>query len=424
MPKPKVENYERWFKSMNVIISKSVVDNFNSFVVIDSLKKATELSGVTTIIIHSYVENDFDAGVFISRLRETGVSQFFYITANPSTTMRMLISGVKGYFTEDEFYFDDEEELIALLEDITENEDSSSDETTSLAAPSLNVVSDFIEAFVRGDKLISAPLYLERVKQAVVDLSKVTQQQELQITAMGNSAIEVFEKASQIIINMDKQRKLIEQKLDELQEIQVTTPSRPNLENSINFFSPYKYIGNSKVILFREYAPTRYFTSFILGYAHYLHYTRNKRIKLVFTIQRSAGVAAKYSDFPMISQESMNISSLYDAEIVVTNNPKKEVMKELLGKSNEIVIVADRLYGSQDIVSGRIQRVAIASSRSDIQRYKLKPEETIFSVTAQPKQLFCLSTIKQFPIEEDARYAAYYQCFGKMYEMLDKKFDI
>lgn len=406
---------------MKVIISTEIPDNFTNFVVVDSFKRVQELSGVTTLVIHKYIESDFDAGVFISSFHKSGINQFVLLNENPSSTIRMVLKGVNGSYFEDEFYLEDEEELLSLLDDLGMNDTVS----TELAAPALDVVSDFIQSFARGEERIKAPLYLERVTQAVNELSEITHQQELQISTMGASAIEVFERASSIIKNMDTQRKLIEKQLQELEENQVTTTTtKASFGNNIMFFAPYKYIGNAKVLLIREYAPSRYLTSFCLGYAHYLHYQMNKRVKLIFVHQKGAGVSAKYNDFPMITQESMSIGSLYDAEIVATNNPKKEVMKELLSKQNDIYIVVDRLYGSQDIVSGRIARVNVASSRSDVQRYKLKPEETIFSVTAQPKQLFCLQTIKQFPNEADARYAAYSMMMENNYKLLNGKLGI
>lgn len=405
---------------MKVIISTEIEDIFNHFVVVDSFRKARDLNGVTTLIVHKYKETDFDAGVFISAFHNSGIDQFIYINDNPSPTFMMVLKGVNGHYFEDEFYLDDEEELLSLLEDIGMVD--TEDETTELAAPALAVVNDFVQSFVRGEERIKAPLYLEQVKSALNELSEITHQQELQLSTMGSSALEVFEKASAIIKNMDAQRKNIEKQLEELEISQANAvSSKPSFGNNVMFFSPYKYLGNAKILLIREYAPCRYLTSFALGYLNHLHYELNRRPKLIFVHQKGLGVSLKYSDFSSITQESMNMASLYDGEIIATNNPKKEVLKELLTKPNDIIIVVDRLYGSQDIVTGRITRVNAVGSRSDIARYKLKPEETIFSITSQPKQLFTIPTIKSFPIEVDARYATYTQVMDDKYKMLDNK---
>lgn len=403
---------------MKVIVSTELDDIFSKFVLVDSFKKVKELQGVTTLIIHKYKESDFDAGVFITQFHNNGIDQFIYINSSPSSTLQMVLKGVNGYYYEDEFYFEDEEELTSLLEELGMNEE----ENTSLAAPALAVVNDFVSSFAKGEDRIKAPLYLEQVTSAVNELSVLTHQQELQLNTMGASALEVFEKASAIIRNMDAQNKNIEKKLEELENQQSNSfSSKPAFGNSIMFFSPYKYIGNSKILLIREYAPCRYLTSFCLGYLHHLHYELNRRPKLIFVHQKGAGVSAKYADFTSITQESMGMSSLYDNEIIATNNPKKEVMKDLLTKQNDVIVVVDRLYGNQDIVSGRVTKVNAVGSRSDIARYKVRPEDTIFSVTRQPKELFTVPTIKTFPVEVDARYAAYSQVMGEKYSILDNK---
>ena len=409
---------------MNIIVSSELNgDKFNNYIVVDSFKRASEVKGITTLIIHKFKESDFDAGVFISNLHNSGISNFVYITDSPSSTMLMVIKGVDGNYIEDEFYFDDEEELDALLEDL--GMESQNEESTDLAAPALDVLSDFIQSFVRGEERIKAPLYLEQVKDAVTALSTITQQQELQLTTMGNSAIEIFERASTIIKGIDSQRKIIEKKLEEIEfSAANATSSKPSFGNNVMFFTPYKYIGNSKVLVIREYAPCRYLTSFVLGYLNHLHYELNKRPKLIFVHQKGQGVSAKYSDYTAITQDSMNIASLYDAEIVATNNPKKEVLRDLLMKPNDVIIVVDRLYGKDTIVTGRVTTVNAVGSKSDIKRYNIKPEDTIFSITSQPKQLFCLAMIKSFPPEVDARIAAYTQVMQPKYVQLDTRLGI
>lgn len=411
---------------MRVIVSKTLADNFNNYILVDSLKKAVNCKGVDILVIHSFVESEFDAGVFISKLKESGVSRFFYLSKKPITTIRMLVNGTGGYFSDEEFYFDNEEELDSLIEDVMDGDESgANDEYTAIAAPALNTITNFMKGFVNGDKLVSTPLYLDTVNAAINDLTELTQQQTRQISAMGSSAIEVFEKASQIIVNMDNQRKLIEKKLEELEYSTANAvSSKPAFGNNIVFFAPYKYIGNAKVCVIREYAPCRYLTSFVLGYLSHLHYELNRRPKLIFVHQKGQGVSSKYSAYTSITQETSGMPSLYDAEVIATNNPKKEVLKDLLSKPNDVILVVDRLYSKDTIVTGRVTSINAVGSRSDIKRYNIKPEDTIFSVTAQPKQLFTISTIKNFPVEVDARIATYHQTMGTKYKLLDKKFHI
>ena len=251
--------------------------------------------------------------------------------------------------------------------------------------------------------------------------------QELQITAMGTSALEVFEKASSIIKTLDTQRRTIEKQLQELEDSQNSTPSRVNLSNSLMFWQPYRYVGNTKILLIRELSACRYLTSFTLGYLHHLHYEMNKRVKLVICRQKAQGLALRYNHemFTFINSDNANMSSLYDSEIIVTDSPKKEIMKDLLSKPCDLIIVLDRLFGNMDIVSGKITaKVNAISGRGDLQRFHVKAEDCIFSVTGV-KNSFCnLFTIKDFPDEVDARYAYYNQTFAESYKKFDKKVGI
>lgn len=401
---------------MKVIISNVLEDKFSNFILVDSFKRASELSGVDTLIIHKYAESDFDVGVFVTTFHKSGVQTFVYISDTPSSTLRMALIGVKGYYFEDEFYLEDEEELIALLNDLDSEEGQ-----LALAAPALDVIGDFVGAVSRGEERAKTPVLMNSVSSALNEVSMILKQQEVQLTSMGESAIEVFERSKQIIGQMNSQNKLIEAKLRELEMGMSSAPSKATFSNSIMFFAPYTYRSNSKLLLIREYSPVRYLTSFILGYLHHLHYELNRRPKLVFVVGKGAGIASKYGDFPIITQDNMSLQSLYDGEVVVTNNPKREVMKDLLSKPNDVFIVVDRLYSSVDIVSGRLVKVNAVGSRSDIARYNVKPEDTIFTVTKQPKQFFDIPVIKSFPTEPEARYATYSQVLGDRYSLLDFK---
>ena len=404
---------------MKVVISDVLKTSFTEFVVVQKFIDVRSYDGVTTLIIHHFAEASLDVGMFISEFRKKGIQQFLYISAEPEAVLEIMIKSVGGLVLRDEFYLEDEEELSILLDGY---DDMVADQSgTELATTEVTVVKNFIGAFARGESRINTPIYLERVNQAITDLATRSQEQETRLAALGSGTISVFERASNVIKTINEQRKQLEQKLSEAETAFSVTPTKAAFANNIQFFSPVKYMGNSKILLIREYAPCRYLTSFALGYLHHLHYELNKRPKLIFVHQKGQGVQLKYKAFYCITQESMNIDSLYDGEIIATNIPKNEVMNGLLGRHNDVIVVVDRLYGSQDILSGRINKINAVGSRSDIERYGCNPEDTIFSVTSQAKQLFTLQTIKNFPVEEDARYATYSQIMSGAYGKLDKR---
>ena len=402
---------------MRVIVSKTLQDNYQNFVVVDNLKKIRNLQGVTLLVIHTFDDDAFNFGVFLSEFKKNGVENIIYINENPIESVKNTILGIKGTYIEDEFYFEDEEELLALVE---ECEESQEEEDTSLAVVSADIINDFIERFKSGDESIQAPVYLEQVRDAVNELSVITQQQQTQLLAMGSTAMETFEKASLIIQNLMKQKKTIEESLKTLEESRPSLQTKSSMQGSIIFYPTYKYTGSSKVLVIREYSPCRFLTSFILAYEHYLHYRKNKRVKLIFVHQKGLGVSKKYTDYVSITQESMSLDSLYDSEIIATNNPKKDVLKKILSRPADIFIFVDRLYGNQDIVSGRCIKVNAVSGLSDIKRYGIKKEDTIFPISKVDGSLFTIPNIKNYPVGKDIRSAAYMQlCSEGMFSKLD-----
>lgn len=407
---------------MKVIVSTELEDKYNNYMVVKDFKAVKAISGVTVLILHKCEDiSEFDAGVFISNFYTSGITSFVYINANPSKVIKTVISGVGGVTYEDEFYFEDEDELTALLDDL--GMDTS---TNSLVLSSTQIVKDFIGAFARHEDRIQAPVYLEQVSQAVNELSELTHNQELRISEMGVAAIDVFEKASSIIVSMNDQKKLLEKQLEEFEESQnfkQASRQGSSFSSAIMFFPTFKYTGTAKVLNVREVSPCRYLTSFLLAYTHHIHYELNKRVKFIIVHQKGKGVADKYSDFTVITQESMGFSNLYESEIVATNNPKKDVMQKLTHQNDDIIIVLDRLYSSSDIISGKVVKINAVSGASDVDRFKLKPETCIFPITSQPNELFNIPLMKNYPKGVDMQYVVYSQTckeqFSKLDEMLE-----
>lgn len=406
---------------MRVIVSNYLKDNFKGYTVVSSFKEVRLLQDIQCLIIHRYSESDFEAGMFLSEFNKKGIPNFVYISENPSTTLKMMLNGMNGTVLEDEFYFDDEEELNVVLEDIGLEDNSE----TEIVASNTSIISDFIKAFAKGEDRIKSPIYIEQVNNALNELTTTTSQQQVLIKDMGTAAVSTFERASSLISSMSEQRKLLQKQLEELEESHNASVSNSPRNKfgggGISFFPSYKYTGSAKVLLIRELSPCRYLTSFILGYNHHVHIELNKRVKLIFVHQKGAGVSAKYSGIcTSITQESMQEDNLYDAPIIATNNPKQEVMKELTHKNDEVIIVVDRLYGSQDIINTRVVKINAVSGLTDLNRFKVKAEDCIFTTSAHPQGLLCIPTIKGYAADADTRYALYNRTCKESFIILDK----
>ncbi len=405
---------------MKLIVSDTLENNYTEFQVIDNFKWIEEnMDDITTLIFHSSKESDFTVGVYISKLSQKGTVKFLYINNNPQTTIKMVISGAGGYIITDEFYLEDEEELLELLKNCG-MEDNATE--TSLANVSVQVVKDFVQSFVKGEEKIKTPAYLEMVNNAINQLSTITAQQELQITTMGTSAIDIFKKASTLIKSIEENRSKIESQLKLLESNQetVSTTSNNSFNSNVVMYPTIRYMSTKPLLLIREYSACRYLTSFALGYTHHVHFARNKRVKLIVAHQKGAGVAAKYDAFTSINESSANYATLYNNELIATNTPTKDIMRQLFNQPVDAFIVVDRLYGTQDIVNGKIYKINAVSGFSDIDRFNLEPADTLVSIRKREDVFATLVTTKEYATDTDVRQATYEQMYEEVYAKLDE----
>lgn len=411
---------------MIVVVTTKYEGVFKQCVTVNTLKRVLTLcdqGDISVLVINSFEEDSFNAGLIISDIRSKCMAKVLYISDSPDPITSMTIRGIQGEVYDSEFYLEDEGELLALLEEV-----GLSNSSNALALESSNnvsVIKDFIGAFTRGEKKINYPAYLNQVTTALNKLEQETKQTQLQLNEMGDTAISVFKKAAGIITSMHKQQQDIQAKLDELESApQVSQSAQPSLGGGgISLYPSVTLTGSNNILLIREYSFCRYLTSFVLAYANYLKYTCNKRVRVIFCIQKGYGIKEKYNSMTCISQESLPmLDSLKGNEIIATNHPLAQVMKTLTSVPADVTIVVDRLYNRTDIVSGRVKKVCAVNGYSDIARYKCNIHDTIFPIVNYNKvgALGYIPHIQKFPQETDARLAQYHQNCGDLYKALDK----
>lgn len=418
---------------MNVIVSCDIdKTTFDNFIVVDSFSAIKKLGTpcIETLIIHHFKEKVFDVGIFINECKDSGIKRFIYISEHPDETIKMCLKGLNSYVYTTEDYLEDEEELQFLIDDIIQDEEK---ETTALSnvEQNVNILEEFIDGFKRKDPKIGAPIYLNRAQEAVNELSVVTQKQELQLTTMGEESRKIFSQARTIIEQLILQNKEREAQILEVQQNANTTGARVPMSSSVSIYAPYNHFSAVPVLLFREFSPCRYLTSFVMAYEHYLHYQLNKRVKLIICHSKDAQISKKYTgnDFVAITEVSFKTTSLYDNEKIAINIPKKDLLKKLIDVSNlDIVIVVDRLYGNMPIIKGKhVTTVNAISGSSDVDRFGLGNsfKDTIIPVSEfnyRGNQPFVtLKTIQDFPPEVDTRYAAYTLYYKDVFSKLDEK---
>lgn len=417
---------------MKIIVTKDYTeDMFSQFRVVNSLatlsnNDAFKTEPIEVLVINNFIEDDFNAGVFLSRLKQQGnIDLFLYINEDPSMTIRMLMNGLGGHVETDTFYLEDENELCGLIADIQPFSSGDKAESTSIMA-STNIVREFVEAFARGDSQIKSQMYLQRVNEALNNMNTVVEIQHAQLVAMGDSAIEVFHKASDIIGKIHKKNQEIAEQLRILENKDDMTSSSGGSRafgGTTMFYPTFKINQQGKnILLIRELSPTPYLTSFLLGYEYYVHYDLNKRVKLVFIHNKGYGYKKKYENIcTSITEDSENMDGLYNKEIIDTNNPIKDVLKKLLDDPVDLYIFVDRLYGKDDIITGRLNKLNAISGTSDLTKYGVKAKDCITSINAVEGNLINIPSFNGYPAidKENARRMAYNQYLKKDYQKLD-----
>ena len=410
---------------MNVILSNSLITKFDTFEVIDDCSKLEKLSDIEVLVIHDTNIDDWDVGLLFPKwINMLNIKMFLYINPEPAVKITMLVNSVNGMdgivsacYTDD-FYLDNEEDLLILVDELRNG--TSENEVRDLISSSGGIVHDFCRMVAKGDERAKTNIVINQAKEAIDDIINVCINQLNAIKEMDASALEIFERAGSVIDGMSKQNKLLKEQLAQLEASSMGESTRPVFSNSVLIFPTYKYSQLAKVLYIREYAPCRYLTSFLVAYQHYLHYSREKRVKLVFVVQRGPLVSKRYDDIPSISPESEKLDSLYESEIIVTNNPKESVLRKLFEQNDDVYIIVDRLYQKQPILSGRIKQLNAVSGDGDLDRYNIGASNTIFSIDTKENGVTLLRKIQGFPTEKNAQYSAYYKFYKDTFLEMDK----
>ena len=405
---------------MKVIVSNKLRDSYKEYKVVPKLSDVMSLEGVTCLVLNTLEEEDFDVGITLAELAKRGVKRFAYISNTISLVVKMLISGLDGLIEDADFYFECEDDLDALLDDFFSQRDEDSDLNANT-----EIITEFLKGFANNDDKIKTPVFLEQVNSAVNSLMVTNNENEVVIRDMSKATVATFRHVSSTLKAMEEQKNTLEEKLASF-EVSLQSQSRTRVpvdSGAAWVFPTYNYMGKSKILYVREYSPCRYLTSFVLAYANYVNCNLSKKCKVVFIHGRGQGILKKYSNgFTCITQESEGNKSLYTNSVIATNNPRKSVMDDLTHTGEPLIIIVDRLYGSDSIISGqRITRINAVSGLSDLKRFNLAIEDTLFPIISVGGSFGKISHLMKYPQDERTRISKYFETMKDLFKKIDQK---
>lgn len=390
---------------------------YKDYIIVDSIKELFSKPDIKEIILHSAIESPFQTSLQINELNKLRDNlRVVYINEEPNSMLRITINGLGGIHVDSMLYFESVDDLNMLFKDFTIMETPE-----DIIKGNINILQSFIEEYARTNGDVSI-FYITKAKRALTQLREDTDSQTRQVKAIGNTALEVLGSANEYLLQMQDQYKKLEQQMVALEQ-SANTP-RNNFgggSSSAGVFYPTVKLNTSalamtKVLFIREYSHCRYLTSLLIAYRYYLQYCKNKRVKLVFAVQRGQGTANKYDFTTMITLESMREMSLYANPILAVNVPQKSVIDKIFGRdggNNDIIIFVDRLYAGSDIISAdstNFKRLCAISGSSDIKRYNLRAQNCILTYTGlEGKEFCCIPHFTRYPQSEDRRLSSYQQ---------------
>lgn len=407
-------------------------DNYKEFVVVDSFRELNERGldkSECLIYHHCSSEIELTIGIELEILSKKGMRKFMYICSKETgvlASIRMFISSKQGIILEDEFYFENEDELKYLVTEGWDDYAHSIVESHS----DISVISDFYKNCLQGnDGALSVnKFYLDRVGEAISNVSKEHKITLQQMQDMSNTASNLFGSAGHLIDSLVKSRdKLIDQvgQLEDTLSTMETQQSRSRMRNDmVSMYPTVSYTGANNILFIREVSPVYALTSFLLAYVNFMTNFMNKRVRIVFIHTKSSLMLKKYdgmiNGMTYIMSDNMQNDALFDRTYIHIDTPKKMILSKLMSRpSFDLTIIVDRFYSTK-LVSGRVHTLYAVSGAGDVRREGLRWNDCITSIRAPKSAFLSIPAIKHYSTLEAERYSDYArECKDLFYALSD-----
>lgn len=382
--------------------------------------KSTEGENVECMVIHSSDYTEYETGMLINEAKEKGVDKFIYINEKPSRIIASYIEGIGG--------------IIETSEDLLEEDsidyilDSYGDFTSSYSlsvVDSVSVIDDFVSGFFNRDSKINNEVYLERVKFALAEIKETSQRAELITQEISEEVIELFNEVIDTTSKLTEVCHKLKQSNIEVQQ-RIAQDRRFSVKPvQFSWFPTYTYNGGKTVLHIKEKADCKYLLSFLIYYTKYLQGVKKKKVKMVVCHKDAKDLNDRYINFTNISDSTIHNKKLTSRDYISTNQPKSEVFNVLMGDTEDIIIVLDRMWQKESIIKGtRVKSIYATSGVGAMRREKIKENKCILSGVSTENLFIGIPHIENYPENDFLRTSAYFSTCQEYYEKLDKLLDI
>lgn len=398
---------------MDYILTTKPV-SYSGFSVVKSVSDIGRLTMKSTLIVESYTDKDFDFAIFLlNAVRDCSLTKIAYIADQPVRILLELMRTIGAFVMSDSSLIESTESFSELLEFLATNKVSTKAEELEVLADSFVIIDQYIqEKFEQEPKVEKRRLSLA-YKEVSDALQEVVFSEEL------SKELQSF------LLSASSKVKVYEDELSQRErELDNIKSSSFGSFGSISAYTQYTYTGNSRVLIIKEKAPTRYLTSFLISYVDWLSRVPELNAKLLIVENDSDFVDLRYKNLAKADAKTIlqNRSSLFLVPAIYTTTPTQTVMQELMYPTMDLYVILDRTYKRNQAITGRgINTVYATSSRRLMRDFDLTSEECIVNELGEQTQLGVLAPIESYAVASGSRIMQQQKAFDSIMRKLTER---
>ena len=246
---------------MNVIVTNNKID-YAGFLKVNTVEDAMNVTGAIDFFVYHKSSESTEVKVAnLSKLKDR-VKTFIYIRekSKMESAVQIVVLGSGGKYFDDEFFLESSNELNELIKSL--------DQVTAIVEMGgVNVLSDFFERYLRQGSANFNQAYLSVVKSAVQTMIAESQQKDLELLQMSETATELFASSANIISKVETEREKLQKMLKNLQSSRETVSiSNSNAPVSVAFFPQVAYLKDKNIIRIKSIGDCMFLHSMMFGF--------------------------------------------------------------------------------------------------------------------------------------------------------------
>ena len=398
---------------MDYILTTKPV-SYSGFSVVTSVSDIGRLTMKSTLIVESYTDKDFDFAIFLlNAVRDCSLTKIAYIADQPVRILLELMRTIGAFVMSDSSLIESTESFSELLEFLATNKVSTKAEELEVLADSFVIIDQYIQGKFEQEPKVEKRRLSLAYKEVSDALQEVVFSEEL------SKELQSF------LLSASSKVKVYEDELSQREkELDNIKSSSFGSFGSISAYTQYTYTGNSRVLVIKEKAPTRYLTSFLISYVDWLSRVPELNAKLIVVENDSDFVDLRYKNLAKADAKTIlqNRSSLFLVPAIYTTTPTQTVMQELMYPTMDLYVVLDRTYKRNQAITGRgINTVFATSSRRLMRDFDLTSEECIVNELGEQTQLGVLAPIESYAVASGSRIMQQQKAFDSIMRKLTER---